>query len=653
MPLRRRLMMAAAGAVPFLTFLASPAAMAQGGTGGVQGVDASFAGQSQSFSLNTWTASFLLNTTDNFSRIEEGEFQRLFQNDDGVFFSRQALDDNGNPVFTPAGQPVFEIVTDTVDIDAVPKTFGTVTLSGLSAFKRPALRGLVRGQVRVGTYFNDDTLADENADSINANAPQDALDAGFRPTIGDNGGVRDIFVDPNISGIVDLDIIGDALGIEAGGFVVEQSRIQGSQLQQQQPGQDFNEVILGGLFVSPVFRATLPSDQEIELRYRNSSVVVIDEFGEDSNFGGFGARQEINDSFSNEVSFAHRSGNAFGGLKTEFEVVARETKEEASDRVPEQTLDQLSTSLAVKVPANDQFFVVLTGGYDDMTGEADASPILDPNTMAPISEARTEDYSGFFYSLGFDYKPTRESHIRLALGERFQGLLVEADAQTALTPRLRFGLSANRQVGSAAQAQQEEFQFLNLAVLNLIDQLRQSNESLSERSLGRSSLPLVRGISATGRSNFGIRRSTQVRAQLIGNYGRTNFVLRANAILFDDDGNPLGNRGGGRDQYSSLATISRRVSRRLQVSLAAQNLYLEGNGGGGNAFGAAGFDSIFDQFYTLQGSYQLSQTWALTGSYQHLRRNVQGFEQEPLSLFSGTLFEYKENQLRAGLQILF
>lgn len=642
MHLKRRLMIAVATTMPLAVTGLTPPASAQTGSQ-VRAADATFPGQQQTYRLNSWTASFFLNGTNNFSRIEEGEYRRLFTLDDGSFLTRTDLVDNGDGT----GTLVTSLVEDTVPIEPAAKVFTTVNLSGYSSFNRPRTRGLVRGQVRVGTYFNQENVEDRNQDTIGANLPQEAIDAGATPTIGDFD-VRSAFVDPNISGIVELDVVGDAVGVEAGGFVIEQGQVQGSQLQAQQPGQDFNQVIVGGFFFSPVARASLPLDQEIEFRVRNSSVIVLDEVGDEA------ARailpvQEINDSISNEAQLSYRSGSVFGGLQADLDLFVRDLTEEGSDTRGEQELEQTSGSIVLRTPVTGTLTLSATAGYDDITGRVEDSPELNPVTGEPVEEARTEDYSGFFYSLGFEYKPSRRSQVRLAIGERYQGLFVEALSSIALTPRLQWNVQANRQVGSSLQDQQDQFRFFNIAVLNIIDELRLSNDSLSSRSVGRSVDPIIQNMTADARSNFGIRRTSQFSTQLVGSYNRNTVILRGNAILVDDESQALGQQGAGRNQYGSLASFSRRLSRRLQFTAASQNLYLEGSEGDG----AVSFDGIFDQFYTLQASYQINSNIALSGSFQHLRRDIQGFEQEPLSLFDGRFFEYRESQLRGGIQVLF
>ncbi|NRA30623.1 MAG: hypothetical protein HRU11_10215 [Parvularculaceae bacterium] len=642
MRLKHRLMIAVAAAVPLASYGVTPAALAQNANP-IPAVDSSFAGQQgQNYQVNSWTASFFLNSTDNFSRIEEGDYRRLFQLDDGTFLTQTSIVDNGDGTFTQ----FTNLVEDTVAIDPAEKVFGTVNLSGFSTFNRPNMRGLVRGQVRVGSYLDQENVEDRNQDTITANLPQEAIDAGATPTIGDFA-VQSAFVDPNISGIVEFDLLGDAIGMEAGGFVIEQGRVQGSQLQAQQPGQNFNQIVLGGLFLSPVFNANLANDQKLEFRLRNSSIFVLDEPEDEAALAVLPV-QQINDSVSNEAQLSYQTGELLGPVKADLELFVRDLTEDGSLERTEQELEQRSGSLTLQVPVSGTLSLTAAGGYDDVVRSSAASSIIDPDTGLPEEPAQTEDFSGFFYSVGFKYSPSRDSRVSFAIGERYQGLAVQALSSIALTPRLQWRLQAERRVNSSVQDQQEQLRFFNIAVLNIMDQLRASNEVLSSRSIGQSVNPIIRNITADSQANFGIRPRSQVQTQLIGSYSRNTVVLRAGAILLDDD-ETTGQRNVGQNQYNSSLSVSRLVNRRLRVTAASQAQFLDGLARDANV----SFDSILDQFYTLQASYQLSSNVALSGSFQHLRRDIQGFEQDTLSLFGGRFFEYRENQLRGGIQVRF
>lgn len=641
-------MMAAVAAAPLAAMMCSGSALGQVGRAAIQPLDQSAAPPGRS-GLNSWSASVFVNTTDNFNRIEGGDFQRLF------------LDENGTPltelVLLPAPGGGFFIanqtVEDTVPIEPISKAFATVTLDGLSVVDRPTARAIVRGRVRVGAYFNDDNVSDVFADEINSNVPQEAIDGGFEPSIG-NLNFRQAFVDPNISGAADVDIIGDILGLETGGFVIEQARIQGSQLQAQQPGQDLNEIILGGVFVSPVLRLSFPRAQEYELRYRNSSVFIINEFqaNEDVAVG-----PSFNDSVSNEVSSVYRTGELIPNLKLEFEAFARQLDEDGSDTDPSQELEQLSVSTGVEVPITSTFSLRGVIGYDDISTTADASPILDPVTNEPIFGSRTEDFSSTYYSVGFEYRPTRRARVTLGVGERFGGSLLEATINLPITSRISFNANANRTLTTDQQAVQDELAFFNVQALQFVDNLRQSNEQLSERSLGSGTVAPIRGISAAARTNnFGILPRSQYLARLTAAYPRTTVSVGANVVTLDNRNEDVpGVRPAQNDQFVGFSSISRRVSRRFTVTASGTALYLPAPdrdpipGAPPVAFGS----DILDQFYSLQFNYTISRDWGLAFGYTHLRRNIDGPTTLQPSFFGGRFFEYRENQLQGGVQFVF
>lgn len=640
-----KLKLLAASAAPLAVLVFADAALAQGGRGGVV-PELDSARAAGGYQLNSWTTSVFLNTTDNFPRIVEGDYVRLFENPDGSFLTQTVI------VPLPDGGFGFaeQLVQDTVPLEPFSKDFATLTFDGLSVVDRNHVGGILRGRLRVGAYFNDDTIDDVFAEEINSNIPQVAIDAGATPNVGDIGN-RQFFIDPNISGLLDVDIVGKLLGVEIGGFAVEQNRLQGGQLVAQQPGQDINEIILGGVFISPVARFDLPEGQGIELRLRNSTVRIIDQF-ENSRFPSV---REINDSVSNEAQVNYRTGSLLGGLELDFQGFARRIEEDGSATDPEQDLEQLSGSVGISIPIQSDFALTGVVGYDELTTETSASPILNPVTGEPNVAARQSDFSGVFYSAGFNYRPTKSSRISLGYGRRFQGQLFQADIQIPVTARVAFTASANRRATTGTQAIQEEFAQFNVGSLQFLDRLRQTNSTLSDRSLARSQFATNQGFTASGRTVFGANRLNQVRARLTGVYSRTSWTVGANAVLFDEvEEDERGRARPARSQYSSFVSVTRQMSRRFTVSASGQTLFLDGNVDDTDGTGAAlNFDNIFDQFYSLQFNYTLNRDWGLALGYTHLRRDVQGLPEGDLSLFGGRFFEYRENQLRGGLQFVF
>lgn len=595
----------------------------------------------QAYQYNSWSLVTGINRTDNFSRIEDGDYLRLFELDDGSLLTQPTLVQNPDGTFAIVLQPV----SDTVPIEAFGKTFTTLTFEGNSIFNRSSGRGLINGRVRVGSYVNADTIAEVYEDRINSNLPQVAIDAGATPTIGDIPIDRQ-FIDPNISGLIELDVVDDLVGFEAGGFVIEQQLLGiGGQLQAQLPGQDFNQIILGGAFLSPVVSADFANDQELELRYRNSSIVVLDEINaEIAAFPGGGL--QINDSVSNEASVRYRSGRMLPFGELELVGFVRNLVEEGADNFGEEDLDQTSGAATLSVPVASRLKVFGVVGYDDLSVERADSPAVNPDTGEPVTPGSVTDLSGPYFAGGIEYRPTERSQIRFSVGERYQGTLFDVSASMALTPRLVFAASANRQVTSGTQNLQDTFSILNSQALRFTNRAARTNERLSDRSVRGLNTPMSQFASPLG-AGFGILPGTRLVATLTGNYGRTNVSLGANAQLFDDTAEEA-LPGLRSDLWGTTGTVTRQVSRRLSVTASGQMFRNEGFAGGG-----LGTGSIVNYLATVQANYTLNRNWGVDVSYRHLRQNVDSPNAGTLSLFGGTLFEFRENQFQAGMRYVF
>ncbi|MEM1409196.1 MAG: hypothetical protein AAGG79_00450 [Pseudomonadota bacterium] len=591
-----------------------------------------------------WTASVFANTTDNFARIEAGPFERRFQNPDGAFLSANVIfvDENGQQLVDEQGDPLSVLVpiTDRVPIDTVSKAFTTLSLSGSSVVERPQMQGVVQGFIRAGGFFDDANTEETFQDRINSGIPQFAADRDAVGTIGDIDFDR-YFLDANMSGLMDFDIVGDALGLETGGFLIEQNLLAGGQLQVQQPGQNFDSILVGGIFVSPVATARLPRQQELEFRYRNSSVFVIEEF----DVTGGGLNQTFDNSFGNEGQISYRTGNIFGRNEFDANVFIRRLVEEGSEDLAEQRLKQNSGSVGWRYAVNPRFSTVTSLGYDDITAEVE--PFETPGT--PAQPGREVDFSGVFFSSGFDYQPSRQSRLRFQLGYRYEGLFVNSQGTMQVSPHWTWSVQANRTITSGFQNLQQQFASLGTAFLNRATGI---NEGLSDRGVsanaGFGSLTAL----STNTGGAAINLNTGVQTSLRGNYGRTTyeFGLGGNFIDGADDA-PGGAQS--RNQYRGTAFVNHALTRRATVTAIGQLSLAD------SLFGAArlgsnsnDIDGLFDQLYTVRWSFGLSRDVRISAEYQHFRRNIDGTAPD-LSFFNGRLFEYQENQVRGGVQFVF
>ncbi|GGY38968.1 hypothetical protein GCM10007148_04110 [Parvularcula lutaonensis] len=630
-----------------------------GQTGGVQaptvqpskGTPAVSGGRQGRSLINSWSLDLSLNYTDNFARIQEGDYERRFLLDGQAFAS--TLED----VTLPDGTTVQAVVpvSDTVPLEKIGKLFASASMSGASVMSRPGMRGLLRGTVRVGHYFDGTTFAEEVEDDIQGNLPAilDQVPQGvtIEPVVGGRGAFRETFVDPNISGIAQVDIVDKLLFIEGGGFVTEQQRGNGGFLTQQQAGQNFGEIIVGGFFISPGSRIDLPSQQAVELRLRNSSVVVIDEV-DDPNFGG--TVPQLGDSVSNEARIAYSSGSLLPKLGFSTEVFARRFEEEGTDTRPEQTLDQLSGSVAVNYDVNPRFSLLGVVGYDDAEIASTPAPLVDPldPTAPPTPQPETtSDISGAFYTAGFSLRSSKGSSISLSVGERFNGTQINGDLRWIITPRMRASVGVNRRLSSGLQELQEQQVRLNNVGINFIEQLRSQNIAFSDRDV-QSLVNVGFGNAAQiSQGDLTIRPITNVNANLSGNAGRTSWAINSFVIIpekFDPNPDDGIEPGAPSKRISVGAQVSRNLNRRLRVGVQARSLHLIADEDSTNPFDRDASEFLFG----VTAGYAINRRWAVTAGYSHLRRDVDETG-GPLSLFGGTPFDFQENVVRVGTRLTF
>lgn len=626
----------------------SAEALAQGDNGGNRR-------ESDRFTISSWRLTTQYNYSDNFARLEEGEYERRFRLENGAFLTEPVIVQLPDDTI----EVVDQLIRDTVPVDPVEgKAFITNTISGTSVFSRNRVSGIVRGSLRVGQYFDDADIADLTRDAASQDLPQEAIDAGATPTIG-NRNFQETFVDPNLNGFASVDLIEGVLALEAGGFVIQQALQQGNQLLSQSAGQNFNEAVIGGVFISPVFSDRFADDQKVEVRLRNSSIYVLDE-QIDPAFGNFGRR--LNDSTSNEASILYETGYLFEPVTVLVEGFAREFTEDGSDVLPSQTLEQLAASITGEWIVSGRTTLLATVGYDDIQSRFDEVEMLDPDdpdfdplTGLSVSQLEDSDLSGVFYSVGLRFEPSRRSEFSLSVGERYDGTQVNGTAQVRFSERLRFNASVNRQISSGLQSQQDGTRQLVAGSFQLIESLRRTNLQFTEQVLDRVTAASFASIGSVSQNNFGPQPLTRIQAALAGNYRRTNISIGANATILDDVGDSASGRGRLGNQYAINANAARQLSRKLSINVgAAYRVNEPGQRADEDLDQQATFfnTEITEQFYQVGLNYNLSRRWGVTAGYQHLRREVDR-EIEPLSLFIGTPFEYRENQWRLGARLNF
>jgi hypothetical protein len=592
--------------------------------------------------VNQWTVTAGINYSDNFARLPEGPVERRFVLPNGSLL--------GIPVLTPDGEIAFVPTTDTVEIEPEGRAFATLSMQGSSAVFRPRLQAILQGGVTVGHYLDDASLAEIYEEEASANLPQVAVDAGAEGTIGDLN-LRQTFIDPNLTGFSALELVEDRVFFEAGGFLQEQALFAFNQLGAQVPGNDANEIIIGGLFLSPVYVQSFAYDQEFELRYRNSSIFVLDELPSDPTLDGPGRGQLLNDSKSNEVRIAYRTGDIMGPVEATVVGFGRHFEEEGGELAPSQTIEQLSGGLTLNYDVSRRFALEASAGYDDIDSSFEEAEFAD----FPGRRLNDNGLSGVYYSMGVRYEPNTETSLFLAVGERYGGTLIESDVRTSLTSRIRLTATARRNITSGLQDQQAGALQLNSRTLNLVESLSRQSERLSEKDILQRLQASIGQVGNFGAARVGIFPATNISANLQGDFGRTGANLGVAVTLIDGgdgDGEGGGQRnnrfGGGRgDQYRVSAGVNRALTRRLNAGVTAAYIRSEG----GNLF-LAGAEGVEEQRYGANLTYQIGPAIGMRLGVQRLQREAEGLEGTP-SLFRGIGFEFEENQVNAGLSWTF
>lgn len=612
---------------------------------------------------NSWSVTASVDHSDNFSRLPEGTYERRFILDDEFLAVLPIIEE-----FEPGRfRIVPEIISDTIEVENIAKTSASLTFSGSSVYSRPGLEGILRGQVRIGHFFDGDGFNEEIGAELNSPFPQELLDEypdrDVTPTVAVPNFFEQTFIDPNVSGLGTVELAGRRLFVEAGGFVTEQSRGGGGgALLQQAPGANINELIVGGFFVTPVSQWRLAGDQMVELRASHSSVYALDEPEEELFVG---QQIEFGSSVNNEAGVLYTTGGLFANLTAELEASARYFEEEGTETNPEQAFDQLSAALNLRYGVTSTFSLTGSVGYDDAELETGPLPDIflpdedDPNDPF-VNEPSVQDLSAVFYNVGLEYRPRPDIRIAAGVGERYNQFTVRSNVSFPLTPRMRFDASAERRVTSGFQEAQNDARFGNALGLQFVQQLRNQNRSLSRRDIDRISTLNAGGNQLGGLANFNIQTVQSYRARLQGTYGRTTWALSADLLQNEpeiEEGDPrLGLVRQG-NQYRADAFIERRVNRRLTIAARSQALATEvikPDDPVEDRILIGGLREDFvEHLHSVSATYILGRNWSLSARYAYLRRDIRGTEPDPISFFDGALFEYQENQYRVGMRRTF
>lgn len=583
---------------------------------------------------NQWSVTTSYNYSDNFARFDDGLYERRFVDANGVTQTIDVATDTGT-VTVP--------VSDTVEIDPVDNHFLTATFAGQSIVQRNRLQAIAQGSLTVGTYLDDVSVDDRYGDQANENLPDFAVTDGLTGTIGRRN-FDQTFYDPNLSGFASYEVLEDRFFLEAGAFVQEQAIFAGNELTAVAPGQDTNEALLVGVFASPVYLARFNSGQELELRYRNSSIFVVNETVDAEAFRG---QNTVNNSISNEVLAAYTTGNLFGPLEVQLAGFVRRFEEDDSEVFASQTLEQVSGSIALFWQLFSNFRLDSEFGYDQIENEFEdpQGADVDPET---VGEPDGDDISGIYYRVGFTYNPNRRLEIAAGVGERYNGTQIDGRLNYEITPRLRMNGSVSRVLSSSLQDQQINNAFRNNQSLRLIEEAARRSSDLSPNELASRVDFAVSDLQSVTFAGGNGRPSTRVQIGMVGQYGRNSFTIQGQARRDDDSEDFVGNRGN--DQTRVSGTFRRRVSRRLTLTAAADHVITE-LGAVNAAIGIQDLETR-ETSAQLTFDYVLSRGLAITGTYRYLQRDNDP-DQPVSSLFSGTLLEFEENSVSIGARWTF
>ncbi|MEO1041976.1 MAG: hypothetical protein AAFX52_06770 [Pseudomonadota bacterium] len=593
----------------------------------------------RSIVVNRWSVETAYNYTDNYARFDDGLYERRLLDSSGVALT--ALTD----VTLDDGSVVQAIlpVTDTVEVDPLSNHFMSMTLNGQSIIKRKRIEAIVRGSATVGTYFQEVGVADRYSDQANADLPDFAVTDGLTGSIGDRN-FDQTFYDPNLSAFAAYEVVEDHFFLEAGGFMQEQSIFAGNELAAAAPGQDTNEAVLFGVFASPVYLTRFDQGQEIELRYRNSSVIVLDETIDSEQIQGQSA---VNDSISNEVLAAYTTGNLLGGLELRFAGFVRRFEEDDSELFASQTLEQASGSLAMFWQVRPNLTLDGEIGYDEIDNEFEDPQGTDVDAET-LGEADGDDISGTYFRVGFSYNPNLRMALTAGVGERYNGTQIDGSIDYEITPRLRLSGEVARVLSSSLQDQQNNNLFRNSQSLGFIERAAATSSDLSPNELASRVNFAVSDLQSVTFAGGNGRPSTRVQIGLVGQYGRNSFTLQGQARRDDDIEQENINRGN--DQTRVSGSFRRRINRRLTLTAAADHVITQ-NG----LFTIDGTDTDLETRETsgqLTFDYTLSRSLAITGTYRYLRRDNDP-DQDVSSLFNGTLLEFQENSVSFGARWSF
>ena len=587
--------------------------------------------------VQSWSLDLRTTYTDNYRRLPEDLPRNVVL---------------AQPVFSPTRGLLFPqlLGRDTVAVDPPDNVVFSAGLRGGAVYERPGLTGVVSGGVTVSAYADDAAVDDRLIEPLTATPiPSDFLD-GIPPgtELDVSFGLREdeeVFVQPDIVGSASVRVVEDLFFVDASALAQQQAFSRRADIEAESVGQLGDRSTYVGGSLSPYLTREVLRGGTVEARYRLSSVVVAEEefrsneaiFDADRADDRFG-----NDSLSQQVLLRYASGDLLDRLDVTLTADARRSEESGSDVLPEIDLDRASASAELGYDLNRTFGLTGTVGYDEITveeREPDGTPFAS-------DQARSDAFSGVFWSAGVVVTPSVRTQARLAVGERFGGTWVDGSLRYQPTPRLRVNAAARRELGTGVEGTFDAFRALNSQTLNVVEQLGQVQGDSARRLLDRA-VGLRGALGRAGRAQGGLAVRNDYSVGVEFDTNRTTLSARASR----NEAEFVGASGEERTSETANLTLAaqRQVSRRVTLTASARAIRTSGVFREDLALGASGAtDQTSTQaFVSLDGAYRLGRRASATARVYHSRRDSEG------ERIAGTGFDYSENAASVGVRWTF
>lgn len=600
-----------------------------------------------------WSLDVRLTYSDNYRRLPEEMVRTdivLVTPDDEMLPSFQ-----GTTALTRTS-PDDEGTLNVVSVEPPDNIIVSIGTSGSALMRRPNFSGIISGSLRIGAYLENDPINEVLLNSASTMPPAtnyiidrnnfDPMDPTYveGEVIGSSFSLSDtddVFIDPNISTSGTWSVVDDLFYVDVSALAAEQSLGQSNFLVQEGIGQADEEVIYGGVSVSPYLYRQFANEGSLELRVRANSLQVLDEQVGDSLDLGDGVTiddiQFSNDSTSTEAMAQYSSGNFLSKLKFSLGASTRKVEETGSDvpqLVPEVDLTQSSASLDTTFELSDSFSLLAGIGYDDVD--------FGDNATAGDT-TRADNYTGEYWNVGFNYVPSQRSSLLVKVGERYDGASLTVRARHRLTRRVDLMANADRTLSTGTQDFANGVFTSQSSALQILNRLSSTQDRTSSDLLDRALAFEGAGFTNVQRGQFGVGTVDRYSLGLRGNFQRTNVSLGASYSESDFNNNDT-------TYISYNASVQRQVSRRLSVGASGRFVTNETDrtiltsGGGGVTLTD---DRVDQQYYSLNVNYQVGAKLNISGQVYHSEN------ERDRSFTGGTRFAYEENAASLGLSWQF